>query len=358
MGFLANFTAIDFETANRRRDSACQLPAVTVREGRIVREQMWMIRPDPFFFSPGNIRIHGIHPADVQDHPTFGELWQDIAVFLNGDCLIAHNAPFDLGVLIGCLERHQHPIPSLHFSCTRLIARQTWPDRGRYGLKPLSDWLGVQFKHHDALEDSRACAKVLLAAGIAREATSVEDLEEKLRLVRGKAGPWGISQAAKKGRPRKSATNRKTEKGVPKRTLRRSSGLPLNLPANPFDEQTVTREARPQYDRMHHGHGSTGLDATSVQDIDWQRLSIRAEFIQPLRGKRIVIFGQLRVMTNEHAIELTRRSGGVAQDQPDEQTDCVVMGGSESNPVNVEPFAGKNQLKILTESQFLELIGL
>ena len=36
MDFAADFTAIDFETASRRADSACQLAAVVVREGRIV----------------------------------------------------------------------------------------------------------------------------------------------------------------------------------------------------------------------------------------------------------------------------------------------------------------------------------
>ena len=54
MAFLANFTAIDFETANRRRDSACQLAAVRVRDGQLDQERMWMIRPDPFFFSNGD----------------------------------------------------------------------------------------------------------------------------------------------------------------------------------------------------------------------------------------------------------------------------------------------------------------
>ena len=36
MGFAPNFTAIDFETASRRNDSACQLGAVVVRDGEIV----------------------------------------------------------------------------------------------------------------------------------------------------------------------------------------------------------------------------------------------------------------------------------------------------------------------------------
>ena len=96
--------------------------------------------------------------------------------------------------MLGCLERHDIAIPDLNFNCTRLIAKQTWPKRPRFGLKPLSNWLGIEFEHHDALEDSIACAKVLLAAGISRESTSLEELERTLRVSRGAAGAWGIQQ--------------------------------------------------------------------------------------------------------------------------------------------------------------------
>lgn len=357
MAFLANFTAIDFETANHRRDSACQLAAVVVREGQIIREQMWMIRPDPFYFSPGNIRIHGIRPEDVRDEPTFGDLWDEIAEFLGGDCLIAHNAPFDMGVLMGCLQRHSRDIPDLHFSCTRLIAKQTWPDRRRYGLKPLSDWLGVQFKHHDALEDSRACAKVLLAAGIARSAQSIDDLEEKLRIVRGKAGSWGISQAARKGGTRRRTSKQKTVKGLPKRTLRRSNSRMLPLPINPFDERSVIREPRVAYPAQSSVAVSPS-DPVSDSGIDWQRLAIRAEFIQPMRGKRIVLCGRLRIMSNAQAAELISRGGGVHQGDADDQTNCVVIGASEIDPVIVESFRARRNIDVLTESEFLSLAGL
>lgn len=363
MAFLANFTAIDFETANRRRDSACQLAAVVVRDGKIVRERMWMIRPDPFFFSPGNIRIHGIHPSDVENEASFADLWSEISDFFDGDCLIAHNAPFDIGVLIGCLERHHCEIPELHFSCTRLIARQTWPDRRRFGLKPLSDWLGVEFQHHDALEDSRACAKVLLAAGIAKQASSIEDLESRLHINRGKAGPWGVTHASKKGggKRKTSATKQKTERGAPKRTLRRGGGRSLALPMSPFDETEMTREQKQNFrvdvDTAIGAATPATIDPGVDSGVDWQRLVIRAEFIQPLRGKQVVICGRLQRMTNEQAIEITHRSGGTHQMHPDETTNCVVIGAGDVDRQKMDALISKNQMQVLTESEFLGLIG-
>jgi DNA polymerase-3 subunit epsilon len=358
MGFSADFTAIDFETANRRKDSACQLAAVTVRNGDIVDERMWMIRPDPFFFSPSNIRIHGIRPADVEDQPTFAALWDDIASFLADDCLIAHNAAFDLGVLLGCLSRHGIPTPEMHFSCTRLIAKETWPDRPRFGLKPLSNWLGVEFRHHDALEDSRACAKLLLAAGIARQAESLEDLEHRLRLVRGKAGPWGISNASRKRRGKRSKSSSKsTPRSLPRRTLSRG-GRPLRLPPNPFDEAAVVREMQSQSPAAQAAaYEVDDSSATTDRTIDWQRIAVRAEFIQPLRGKRIVFFGDLRTMSPQQAVELAGRCGGELQTTATAETHYIVVGSANVDRGELESARRSKTVQVLDEDAFLRMIG-
>lgn len=347
MAFLANFTAIDFETANRRPDSACQLGAVVVRDGQIIDERMWMIRPEPFFFSAANIQIHGIHSSDVESEPDFGALWPEIEPFVCGDCLIAHNAGFDLNVLVSCLQRHGIEVPDLHFNCTRLIAKQAWPSRPRYGLKPLSNWLGVEFKHHDALEDSVACAKVLIAAGVAREAESLDQLEKTLRIERGKAGPWGIQQATKIRR-RFNRSGRRVESGRPKRTLRRSSSRQLPLPLNPFDEKAMTRESeepRPMEPERHR----------VVESL--QRVLIRAEFVQPLRGRCIVLQGRLKTMTRDQVLDVTKRSGGVLQSEIDEATNCVVLGADDS--ADAAGLRDLHQsLEVLSESEFLGMIGL
>src|SRR5690606_17610848 len=195
---------IDFETANSARHSACQLAAVTVRGGQIVDRQCWMIRPRPFYFHPMNIRVHGIEPHQVADEPEFGACWSAISKHLSDRCLIAHNAPFDIGVLIACLRFHELPVPALQFSCTRLIAKHAWTDRPAYGLKPLASWLGISFRHHDALEDSIACAKILLAAAESVGAGSMEELEQRLSLRRGAAGEWGY-RGATRSRSRLSA---------------------------------------------------------------------------------------------------------------------------------------------------------
>jgi DNA polymerase III subunit epsilon len=301
-----NFTAIDFETANGNRDSACQLAAVIVRNGAIVDQAMWMIRPVPMYFSPSNIRIHGITPARVADEAVFGDLWNDIAAKIGNDCLVAHNASFDIGVLRACLMRHRCETPEMQYTCTRSIARRTWPHRHRFGLKPLAEWLGIRFQHHDALEDSIACAKILLAAGVDQQAQSLEELEKKLNLSRGTAGDWGQSGPSIRRRatsPRTGASNS----------------------TNLYPNSGRTAETKAGY-----------LSAPSAPPIDLQRLLIRAEFIRPLSGKRIVFAGRFRDLSSIQANNLASRLGGQTQDEIDAAVDLVVLGTMNSDDRNVQ----------------------
>ena len=347
--FTANFTAIDFETANHRPDSACQLAAVKVRDGKIVDSAMWMIRPQPFFFTRSNIRIHGITPQRVEDEAEFGDLWEEVSETFGDDCLVAHNAGFDIGVLLACLRRHRQAIPELHFTCTRAIARATWPSRPRYGLKPLSDWLGVRFKHHDALEDSIACAKVLLAAGIDKQVASMEDLEKSLRLERGKAGDWGY-QGARRRRGRSSRRSSGPQ--------RRQLTLP-ELPLPDFHGAALGQKQAP-YDM-----GAADHEQARESTIDLQRLLIRADFIRPLSGKCVVFSGKLRTLSFEEAHRLTTRAGGDCQDAVNRQTNLVVIGeptsSADRDPVSVQRQADDLRqsgaaIQILSEDEFIGLV--
>ncbi|MBA1394198.1 exonuclease, partial [Lactobacillus sp. XV13L] len=69
-----NFTAMDFETANRHPESACSLALVMVRDNQIVDRFYTVINPQ-MPFDAQNIKIHGITASDVRDAPTMAEVW-------------------------------------------------------------------------------------------------------------------------------------------------------------------------------------------------------------------------------------------------------------------------------------------
>lgn len=340
-----DFTAIDFETATRRSDSACQLAAVRVRGGEIVDSASWLIRPRPFFISPQNIQIHGITPAMVRDKPEFGELWPTIRGVLGEDCLIAHNASFDLGVLIACLNSHGHPVPEMQYSCTRAIAKRTWPSQPRFGLKPLSDWLGVRFKHHDALEDSIACAKIAIVAAQELGVGTLDELESKLKLSRGVAGPWGKSGPAAS------------------RRAARESGAPVSK----IQARGAGGAVPPQREASERELGS-GNTAVASELVDVQRLMVRAEFIRPLAGQRVVFTGHLTRLQREDAERLTVCCGGKCLQSVSRLTNLLVVGAPDPRTMRSgrtqsskeakakELIAGGANVRIVSEEDFLQLI--
>jgi DNA polymerase-3 subunit epsilon len=133
-----------------------------VEDGTIVREETHLIRPPrrEFVFT----YIHGIRWEDVRRAPTFAELWPAIAPLFRGvDTLVAHNAPFDRGVLRGCCDAAGIPPPPLPFLCTVQLARSLWSIHPTT-LSNVCRLLGIPLNHHEAGSDSRACAEIMLRA--------------------------------------------------------------------------------------------------------------------------------------------------------------------------------------------------
>ncbi len=161
------FLALDFETASYSRDSACSIGLVRVEGGKIVAQEVHLIKPPTrdFVFT----YIHGLSWKDVATSPDFGELWEKISPLFEGvSYLAAHNASFDSGVLKACCTRYGLALPPQPFLCTVELARAQW------GIRPtkLSDVcraLQIELNHHEALSDALACAKIVIDAASGRE---------------------------------------------------------------------------------------------------------------------------------------------------------------------------------------------
>jgi DNA polymerase-3 subunit epsilon len=170
---MSTFVAIDFETADQGRDSACSVGLVRVENGAVVQKVVQLIRPPRLdegdLFSPPPAEfmftyIHGIKPAQVLDAPTFAQAWPKLSPLLKGaDFMAAHNAPFDSGVLEACCASAGLPKPPHRFVCTVRVARSTWniyPTK----LSNVCQHLKIDLNHHEALSDAHACAQIVIAA--------------------------------------------------------------------------------------------------------------------------------------------------------------------------------------------------
>ena len=108
--------AIDFETATRRRDSACASGIAVGHRGGVVLSRSYLIRPPSSRFTFTG--IHGWGWKDVRDEPTFEELWHCLRPWIaSADFLVAHNGAFDQSVLHACCSRIGVRPPLKRFVC-------------------------------------------------------------------------------------------------------------------------------------------------------------------------------------------------------------------------------------------------
>lgn len=160
---MNDFAAIDFETANARRESICSVGVVVVRRGVVAGSIYRLIRPRPNFYSGFNTGIHGIRYEDTEEAPEFPEVWEAIAPEIEGLPLVAHNSPFDEGCLRAVCRLYGMPYTDYRFFCTCRAARREFPFLHNHKLPTVAGHCGYDLsRHHHALADAEACAAIAI----------------------------------------------------------------------------------------------------------------------------------------------------------------------------------------------------
>ncbi|MDV7144825.1 exonuclease domain-containing protein [Tropicimonas sp. TH_r6] len=159
------FIALDVETACSDSASLCQIGLACVApEGRIAG---WSCLIDPETrFDRFNSELHGIDARAVAEAPRFPEAWEALLPLLRVHHLVQHSN-FDRRAIEAACKAYRLSAPDLSWSDSVKIARRAWPEfrgNGGHGLGHLKTALGLEFDHHDAGEDARAAAEVVLKA--------------------------------------------------------------------------------------------------------------------------------------------------------------------------------------------------
>ncbi|AXR73253.1 DNA polymerase III subunit epsilon [Auritidibacter sp. NML130574] len=178
---MIDFTAIDFETANGFRGSACSIGMVRVRHGKVVARNYQLLRPPEGYdrFDPRNTRIHQLTTQDVAHAPRFGDAMEGLMEFIGTDTVFAHNAGFDLGVIESGMEVSLRPVPAITYGCTLMLSRKVY-QLASHALPSASAEAGFDLTvHHHALDDAEACAAIVIDCARRLQADSVADLMER-----------------------------------------------------------------------------------------------------------------------------------------------------------------------------------
>ena len=156
------YVVFDVETPNERNDRMSSIGICVVENGKITEEFYTLVNPETYF-NAFNVSLTGISAESVKDAPIFPEVFKAIKTLLDDAVLVAHNAPFDMGVLSKCMSAYGISWKSsVDYACTCKMARRILPQLPSKRLNALCDYFGIELDHHNALSDARAAAKLLL----------------------------------------------------------------------------------------------------------------------------------------------------------------------------------------------------
>lgn len=161
------FYAIDVETANASRSSICQLGLVHVLDGQVT--SVWSQIVDPGCrFDAFNVAIHGISQRDVDGKPSLRRGLAELVDRLGcGATLVSHTG-FDRVAIERAASEAALALPPVRWLDSAKVARRTWAaecGKSGFGLKSVCRLLNISFAHHDAAEDARAAALIVVRAG-------------------------------------------------------------------------------------------------------------------------------------------------------------------------------------------------
>lgn len=161
------FVAFDTETTGLsvQNDEIVQIGAVRILGGRIVKGEVIDTYVDPGRpIPPASTRIHGVTDAHVAGAPDIGKAGRALHDFARDAVLVAHNAPFDIGLLRKSRSATgadwTHPVLD-----TVLLSAVVFGTNEEHTLDALCNRLSVTIaedKRHTALGDAQATAEVLV----------------------------------------------------------------------------------------------------------------------------------------------------------------------------------------------------
>lgn len=177
---MSVYIVFDVETPNRANDRMSAIGISVIKDNAIVKNYFSLVDPQTHF-DWFNTRLTGIDSEKVKGAPDFEQLWKTIEPVMNKGILVAHNAPFDMGVLKRCLNGYGITWkPWAEYLCTVQIGRRVLPGM-KHNLDVMCEHFGIALDHHKADSDSRACAEILLR--YIQSGVDVQQYIKKYKLV-------------------------------------------------------------------------------------------------------------------------------------------------------------------------------
>ena len=179
---LAGLTCVVFDTETTGlgpNDRIVQIAGLRIMAGRLTGERFETLvdpgRPIP----PASTKIHGITDAMVAGAPDMTSALRAFHHFAEDAVLVAHNAPFDMGLLRTAASETGVEFPNRVLD-TVLLSAMVWGQSAPHALDALAERLGVTIppeRRHTAMGDTEATAQIFLQLIPALSAKGLGDLD-------------------------------------------------------------------------------------------------------------------------------------------------------------------------------------
>ena len=162
MSEMERYAAIDFETMDSFRSSVCSVGVVIIEDGKIVDTFQSLVRPNTNYENPFCTRTHGITLNECKAYPEFPEIWEKVDKMIDGCKIIAHNVSFEKSCINACSEEFGTNNDYSYIDTLKL-SRKCLNKLSSHKLNIVCKYLNISLnKHHDALCDAMACARIFL----------------------------------------------------------------------------------------------------------------------------------------------------------------------------------------------------
>ncbi|MCX6244696.1 MAG: 3'-5' exonuclease [Bacteroidetes bacterium] len=160
---MTRFYSLDVETANPDQSTICQIGIGIFEDGELIDTWKSYIDPQDYFHWRF-IDIHGITEEDVEGQPIFPDVYPVLRQMFENN-IVVHHSPFDRVAFRKAFERFGLEPFEVQWLDSMQIARKAFGGGyidGGYNLANLASYLDIEFRHHDALEDSITAGKIVL----------------------------------------------------------------------------------------------------------------------------------------------------------------------------------------------------
>jgi len=189
------FLVIDFETANNDNSSICQIGLVKYDNGNYITLIDTLINPETEFLDM-NVSKHHITENDVQNAPTFDEVYSQLEIMDN--CIVFNHNGSDKSKFESACKKYDLMSLDITWLNSATLVRRTWEEfsQSGYGVENMCNFLGIELLAHNAASDALATAKIIIEASKIKNITNAND--------------W-IKELTKRNRKRNYIGNGKTE---------------------------------------------------------------------------------------------------------------------------------------------------